>query len=149
MPRAVPARHPKRRPPTGGSFSAVSRLGYDVDMGENQPEPEDDLPNDADGDALRRLQADGSDLSKEMEIDFAVVVPDRKGGEAFAVVARQVGFATNVYHDEEGAWTCYCTRTMVPTYDAMIAVQESLAEMGRPFNAFPDGWGSFGNADEG
>jgi hypothetical protein len=30
------------------------------------------LPNDADGDALRRLRATGSDLSRDMEIDFAV-----------------------------------------------------------------------------
>jgi hypothetical protein len=46
----------------------------------------DNLPNDSDGDALRRLIRTGSDLSKEMEIDFAVDVPDRNAGLAFATV---------------------------------------------------------------
>jgi regulator of RNase E activity RraB len=116
-------------------------------MGENPPRPEDDLPADSDGDALRRLIADGSDLSKEMEIDFAMAVPDREAGEAFAVVARQIGFVTDVYLDSDGKWTCYCTRIMIPSYDAMIDTQETLADIGRPFDAVPDGWGSFGNAD--
>ena len=35
----------------------------------------DNLPHDADGDAVRRLIATGSDLTKEMEIDFAVDAP--------------------------------------------------------------------------
>jgi hypothetical protein len=44
------------------------------------------LPNDADGDALRRLRATGSDFSREMEIDFAVDVPEQRTGMAFASI---------------------------------------------------------------
>jgi hypothetical protein len=107
----------------------------------------DDLPNDSDGDALRQLIANGSDLSKEMQIDFAVLIPDRDTGLAFAVAVEPLGFRTDVDQGgETGRWTCYCSRTMVPTYDAMIAVQKMLEEVGRPYNAIPDGWGSFGNA---
>jgi hypothetical protein len=107
----------------------------------------DELPNDSDGHALRRLVSDGSDLSKSMEIDFAVLVPDRDVGLAFAEVVSPIGFKTNVCHDHESKrWTCYCTRTMVPSYDAVISTQETLEEAGRPFGAKPDGWGSFGNA---
>ena len=110
---------------------------------------QDNLPNDSDGDALRRLVADGSDLSQPMEIDFAVLVPDRDIGMAFAGVAAKEGFRTDIcFDDESRRWTCYCTRTMVPSYDAMIAVQNTLEDLGRPYAAKPDGWGSFGNAPE-
>jgi hypothetical protein len=107
----------------------------------------DYLPDDADGDALRRLAATGSDLTREMEIDFAVDIPDRETGLAFAAIVRPAGFQTRVNQDDEtGDWTCYCSCTMVPTYDEMIAAQKTLEELGRPFGARPDGWGSFGNA---
>jgi hypothetical protein len=33
-----------------------------------------DYPDDADGDALRRVAADGSDMSKPMEVDFMLSV---------------------------------------------------------------------------
>jgi hypothetical protein len=54
------------------------------------------LPRDADGDALRRLAATGSDLSQEMEVDFAVLVPDEKAGRAFSAVVAPMGFRTSV-----------------------------------------------------
>jgi Regulator of ribonuclease activity B len=109
----------------------------------------DGLPCDSDGDALRRLLAHGSDLSRPMDIDFTVDVPDRKSGEEFAKVIAQEGFATDVDQDAESLrWTCYCTRTMVPEYDAIIAIQEMIDRLGRPYGARSDGWGSFGNAPD-
>jgi hypothetical protein len=109
----------------------------------------EDLPHDADGDALRRLLADGSDLSKAMEIDFAMDIQNQKMGQALAEVASRIGFCTRVKQDEvTGRWTCYCTRTLIPTYDEIIGIQNLLEVVGRPFNAKPDGWGSFGNAVE-
>ena len=106
------------------------------------------LPHDADGDALRRLAATGSDLSREMEIDFAVHVPDREAGLAFAAAAQGGRFRAEVDQDvQTGEWTCYCSRTMVPMYHAIIAAQNELTELGRPYGARPDGWGSFGNAE--
>jgi hypothetical protein len=109
----------------------------------------ENLPNDADGDALRRLVATGSDLSREMEIDFAVAVPDRTSGMMFAAAVEPTGYRTKVHQDPEtGDWTCYSTRVMLPSYDAIIAVQKMLEEIGAPYNAKPDGWGSFGNANE-
>jgi Regulator of ribonuclease activity B len=82
-----------------------------------------------------------------MEIDFAVAVPDYSHGLAFATVAAPMGFRTELYQGEKTQkWTCYCSRTMVPSYEAMIATQKTLAELGQPYGARPDGWGSFGNA---
>jgi Regulator of ribonuclease activity B len=106
----------------------------------------DNLPNDSDGDALSRLIATGSDLTKKMEIDFAVHVRDRDTGLVFAKAVESQGFRPAVDQDEKsGRWTCYCSRTMVPSYDALVDLQDMLEELGRPYGAFPDGWGSFGN----
>jgi Regulator of ribonuclease activity B len=41
-------------------------------------------PNDSDGDALRRVVNDGSDMSKPMFIDFQVAVPDEAAANALA-----------------------------------------------------------------
>jgi hypothetical protein len=54
------------------------------------------LPDDADGDALRRLVADGSDLSRAMKIDFAVDVPHGQAARAFAESAERHGFRVTV-----------------------------------------------------
>jgi regulator of ribonuclease activity B len=107
----------------------------------------DDLPNDSDGDALRRLVRDGSDLSKPMTIDFAVAVPDKFAGEAVAERASSLGFRPHIYHDaKDDSWTCNCTKVLVPDYCAIVAIQKRLDEISRPFGGKSDGWGSFGNA---
>ena len=106
-------------------------------------------PLDSDGDAMRRLIKHGSDLSKPMFIDFAVLVPDREIGLLFAGLASQLGFKTHfllVFGKEGQRWKCYCSKTMVADYNDLIATQAQFEELGRPHGAKPDGWGNFGNA---
>lgn len=43
--------------------------------------PQIEFPNDADGDALKRLYDDGVDFKKQHNIDFFVVAPDFENGE--------------------------------------------------------------------
>lgn len=106
-----------------------------------------DYPDDADGDALRRLVDDGSDLSQPMGIDFAVAVPDEKAGHALASLAASRGYRAELSQDEEtGEWTCSCTRFMVASYETLVAAQAELDAMARPLGGYADGWGSFGNA---
>ncbi len=72
-----------------------------------------DFPNDADGDALRRV-AERSDMSKPMDIDFAVDVPSKRSGEEVQRVAAQRGFRPTLHFDEtDQRWTCYCAKQMV------------------------------------
>ncbi len=107
----------------------------------------DDFPDDADGDALRRIIADGSDLSKPMFIDFQIAVPDEASAKALAAIAGKLGYRVHVY-DSPGCtltWTCECSARMLPTYKGVIAVQKELAEISEPFGGVPDGWGTFGN----
>ena len=107
------------------------------------------LPNDADGEALRHLQDDGSDLSKPMEIDFHVVVPNQESGQSVLEVVRNIGFRVELVYDEEDAgWTCWCTKTMVPIYEDIVAVQLTLDNLSQPHGGYFDGWSSYGNAPD-
>jgi regulator of RNase E activity RraB len=113
-------------------------------------------PNDADGDALRRVASMGADLSRPMDIDFFVAVPDRQVGEQVARLAALRGYQTKVIEDghEEGddeqgdTWTCYCTKAMLATYDNVVEAQRELDELSRAFGGHSDGWGTFGNSAE-
>jgi hypothetical protein len=104
------------------------------------------LPNDSDGDALRNLVSHGSDLAKPMLIDFAVAVPTVESGKAIAALVSALGFQPDVYHDEEtNSWSVYCSKTVVPTYEEVVAIQRQLDDLSRPFGGKSDGWGTFGN----
>src|SRR5262245_8764946 len=98
-----------------------------------------EYPNDADGDALRRVAADGSDMSLPMEIDFAVAVPSQEAGERVAAEARRLGFVVKLTADacdekpDASSWSCYCTKSMVPAYDALLKVQQQLDEIAAPW----------------
>ncbi len=106
----------------------------------------DSLPGDATGDALRRVMADGSDLTKPMVLDFQLDVPSEKAGSIIAEKARPLGFIVKVYEDE-GAWTVECSRTMVATHAAITRIEEQLDEIARPHGGYSDGWGTFGNCE--
>lgn len=104
-----------------------------------------DLPDDATGDALRRFVAEGSELTRPMKIDFFVAVPTEAAGTQMAARATAMGFSTSVELDEDGEWTCYCTKTLVPSYAAVAAIEEALDEVARELGGYADGFGSFGN----
>ena len=102
-------------------------------------------PNDGDGEALRRVAQDGSDMSKPMDIDFAVAARDEGSARAIARAAADRGYRTSVEQDGAGAWSCYCTRTMVATYEAVVEGQTELDGLGRLLGGHADGWGTAGN----
>lgn len=51
-----------------------------------------DYPDDADGDALRRVADDGSDMSQPMDVDFMIDVAGGIAAEAIATAARARGY---------------------------------------------------------
>jgi regulator of RNase E activity RraB len=114
-----------------------------------------EYPNDADGDALRRVAADGSDMSKPMLVDFMVAVRDGESGQNVAAAAAHLGYRTQVMQDsseeddEANAypWTVYCTKKMTLTYEAVVAAQAELDRLSQPYGGYIDGWGTFGNAE--
>jgi pterin-4a-carbinolamine dehydratase len=106
------------------------------------------LPEDADGDALRRLFDEGSDPSLPMDLDFHVAAPDEAAAHriAAAVAARDYRAAVH-YDDALARWTCWCTRTMLADHAAIVACQAELDALGRAEGGHADGWGTFGNRD--
>ena len=103
-------------------------------------------PDDDDGDALRRVAQDGSDMSKPMRIDFAVLAPDTAAAEAIANAAANLGFEARIDRDSEsGRCTCYCSREMLATYDAIVEAQRELDTISKPAGGHSDGWGTYGN----
>src|SRR5437899_266323 len=107
----------------------------------------DTYPDDADGDALRRVASTDADIARSMDIDFFVAVPNRQAGEVVAQLAARQGYRTELVHDEENdAWDCYCTKAMLATYDGVVEAQRELDELSRPFGGKSDGWGTQGNS---
>jgi regulator of RNase E activity RraB len=107
----------------------------------------DDFPNDAQGDALRRLVASGNNLSKPMFIDFHVAAPDETAASGIAEVANKLGYRVTIYATPTCAlpWTCQCSTRMLVTYASLDAIEAELAALAMPFGGRADGWGSFGN----
>src|SRR5688572_11898716 len=105
------------------------------------------FPNDADGDALRRIAEDGSDMSRPMLINFHVAVPDEQSAQALGEVACKLGYRVELYESSECTlpFTCECSTRMLATYQGVMAIQEELAALSKPFGGIPDGWGTFGN----
>ena len=106
-----------------------------------------ELPPDADGDSIRRLVHEGSDVGQPMSVDFFVAVPDEKSGKAVATAAEALGYRVTVERDgDDPTWTCYCAKSMLVTHEAVVAAQRELDEIARPLGGRADGWGTFGNA---
>jgi regulator of RNase E activity RraB len=109
-----------------------------------------DYPNDADGDALRRIQTHGSDMSRPMLIDFHIRVPTKEQAEALASELRKIGYQSQVDDSREFDldWTCTASVTTLATYDVVIAIQNELEVISKPFGGEVDGWGTLGNVDK-
>jgi hypothetical protein len=106
-----------------------------------------DYPNDADGDSLRRVRDSGSDMSRPMTIDFSVNVPDEGTARAVADAVSMHGFDPSISDNEgRGAWSVYCAKTMLATYDSVLAAQAQLNELVKSHGGICDGWQTFGNS---
>jgi regulator of RNase E activity RraB len=110
-----------------------------------------DYPTDADGDALRRVASDGSDMTKPMYVNFHVAVPNESAAKSVADSAYKLGYRVKTYDSPECSlpWTCECSCRMIATYDALVAIQNELRELSAQFGGHPDGWGTFGNGPNG
>jgi len=110
----------------------------------------ENLPNDADGDAIRRVVRDGADLTLPMAVDFAVAFASQDKAIAFQQLLAGSDFEALLEAEEDGvSWTCYCKKHMLLRYETVVQIQRELSILARPLGGSVDGWGTFGNADAG
>jgi hypothetical protein len=103
------------------------------------------IPNDADGDAMRRVIADGVDPTRPMTIDFQIDCPDIPGAEAIAASVPADEFAIRVYEDlEDGNVTCECSRRMLLDHAELLRIQQLLTDIAKPHGGWCESWGTFG-----
>src|SRR5687768_722958 len=95
-----------------------------------------DFPDDDDGDALRLVAEHGADMSIPMKIEFTIDVPDLERAHALAEQIASRGYNPDIFVDDEsGSISLYCARTMLATYDGVVAAQGELNELCAPFGA--------------
>jgi hypothetical protein len=105
------------------------------------------IPDDADGDAMRRVIADGADLARPMTIDFQIDCPNLSSARAIAAKLPDTEFAIAIYQNpEDGAATCQCSREMLLVHSELIRIQRELTEIAKPFGGWCEAWGTFGNS---
>ena len=104
------------------------------------------FPNDATGAALDLFQQEGLDLSKPLEMDFCLAVPSQKIGIQVATKVENLGFKTSVENDGYGevseGWTCYCTKTLIPKYSEIVAMEDKLDGIAQLYGGYIDGFGT-------
>jgi hypothetical protein len=106
-------------------------------------------PNDADGEALRRLEEEGNDMNAPMVVEFPVVVRNEADAERVAILLEERGLEAEIWQtDVEDCWDVVCSVEMIPTYDKIVKMQHDLTEWCKPHGGVCDSWGSFGNTDE-
>ena len=101
-------------------------------------------PNDTNGDALRRMEDSGDDLSRPRNIDFTVVFPNGDAAEEFANHSRALGYVVSVESaqtDEEFPWDVVVINHIVPTHEAIGTFEDSLQHVASSLGGHNDGWG--------
>ena len=110
-----------------------------------------DFPDDDTGDALRRLQKNGDDLTKARGIDFTVVFPTANAAEQLAEHFRNLGHKATVANSNrvpELPWDVIVIHCIAPSHAEITAFEESLQMIADSFGGRNDGWGCFSENNE-
>ena len=104
------------------------------------------FPNDANGDALRRMEVQGDDLTKPRNIDFNVVFAEGAAAEEFAEHFRTLGHEVSVEAtetDQDFPWDVVVVKHMAPSYDGVTDFETLLQSVADRWGGYNDGWGCF------
>ena len=101
------------------------------------------IPDDENGQVLRRMLEAGDDLDVPRGIEFFHVFAEEADALAFAAAASALpdlaGEAPGV--DDEGIWEVCAIRVMAPSHAAITALEGTLAQLAGQHRGYPDGWG--------
>lgn len=104
------------------------------------------IPDDANGDVLRRMLGHGDDLTQPRDIDFVVVFADEASAKEFASHCKSLGLATSVKFSETAKglpWDVNVVKNMVPQHDKIGEFEDELELVAEPLGGRNDGWGCF------
>ncbi|MBP3194965.1 MAG: ribonuclease E inhibitor RraB [Cardiobacteriaceae bacterium] len=101
----------------------------------------------ATNDALERYKNTGSDLTKEMTIEFFVASRTDNFVDFIKDLMRyNSNFSTIIERNVDGEeFTCYCKITIIPELHKILEIEENLMQLANKYGCYYDGFGSFGN----
>jgi hypothetical protein len=102
------------------------------------------FPNDENGDVLRRMHENGTDLNQPRKVDFIAVFPDEVSARTFGThfAADNIVSFERTDCAEGLPWDVKVTRKMVPTHQAITDFEKMLAHVASGLGGRNDGWGT-------
>ena len=103
-------------------------------------------PNDANGDALKRMESEGDDLTRSRDVEFTVVFPNELSAKEFASRMSSEGYDSSPELSEtvEGfPWDVIVVKNMALSYGEIQGFEAFLQEAADAFGGHNDGWGCF------
>jgi hypothetical protein len=103
-------------------------------------------PDDANGRTLRRMEAEGDDLTRPRNIDFTVVFANENSAQEFSKHFDALGYATSVEFAEtvkDFPWDVVIVKHMTPSHDEIGDFESLLQGVAETLGGYNDGWGCF------
>ena len=103
-----------------------------------------EYPDDANGDALRHMEAQGDDLTRPRNVEFTVVFPNKNAATQFADHICTLGYSAAVELTETVEafpWDVIVVKQMIPSHEAIGAFEDSLKRVADAYGGHNDGWG--------
>lgn len=92
---------------------------------------------------LRKIEADGNDLTLPRLIDFSHILPDGVSAKTFAQEAEAQGFSISVSESEVELWDVTASKEMPLNCKDITDIEKRLDTLARAYNGHSDGWGFF------
>lgn len=108
-------------------------------------------PDDANRDALRRMETQGDNLHRARKIEFTVVFSEQDSANQFARHMRTLGYEASIDLSEtaEGfPWDVIVVKHMVPCHSEIEKFEATLESVAAAFGGHNDGWGCFPQPSE-
>lgn len=94
-----------------------------------------------DTEALRQLQAAGSNFAKPHTVEFYLYVSSEADADAAAAAIRPLGYTVAVTAgEEETSWLCTAKKTMLPTIEEITIARSLFKGMALKYQGVYGGW---------
>lgn len=100
------------------------------------------IPNDVNGNILRKMLQSGDDFSRSRTVDFCHVFSERRQALAFAEIVDDKELEVCIsYNDQAEMWDVIVKRYMIPTHQDITSFEQLLATKAESLGGKGDGWG--------